>query len=71
MSDRLQHSVKHAADLLDYSTRTIYRLIDKGELDTTGSGQLLRITDESIRAYQDRIRNSAVAPASGHRKEAD
>lgn len=57
MTDRLQHSVKHAADLLDYSPRTIYRLIEKGELETTGAGQLLRITDESIRAYQERIRN--------------
>jgi excisionase family DNA binding protein len=57
MSERMQHSVKHAAELLDYSIRTIYRLIDQGKLETTGSGQLLRITDESIRAYQERIRN--------------
>ena len=57
MTDRLQVSVKRAADLLDYSTRTIYRLITAGELETTGSGQLLRITYESILAYQERIRN--------------
>lgn len=57
MSDRLQHSVKHVAELLDFSTRTVYRLIEKGEFDTIGKGQLLRITDESVRAYQDRNRN--------------
>jgi excisionase family DNA binding protein len=58
MSERLQYSVKHTADLLDYSPRTVYRLIERGELETTGSGQLLRITDESILAYQERIRNT-------------
>jgi excisionase family DNA binding protein len=57
MTDRLQVSVKRAAELLDYSTRTIYRLIAAGELETTGSGQLLRITYDSIVAYQERIRN--------------
>lgn len=53
----LQVSVKHAAALLDHSTRTIYRLIEKGELETTGSGQLLRIDYQSLLAYQERIRN--------------
>lgn len=60
MSDRppLQLSVKHTAELLDYSARTVYRLIERGEFETTGSGQLLRITHESILAYQERIRNT-------------
>lgn len=53
----LQVSIKHAAELLDYSVRTVYRLIEKGELDTTGSAQLLRIDYTSLRAYQERIRN--------------
>jgi excisionase family DNA binding protein len=61
MSDPLQVSVKHAAELLDYSPRTVYRLIDKGELETTGRGQLLRITYESLLAYQERIRNTKEA----------
>ena len=53
----LQVSVKHAAEILDFSPRTIYRLIERGELETTGSGQLLRITYASILAYQERARN--------------
>lgn len=61
MSSPLQVSVKHAAELLDYSPRTVYRLIDKGEIETTGSGQLLRITYESILRYQERIRNQKEA----------
>ena len=52
-----QLSIKHTAELLDYSCRTVYRLIARGELETTGSGQLLRVTYESILAYQERIRN--------------
>lgn len=52
-----QLSIKHTAQLLDYSYRTVYRLIRRGELETTGSGQLLRVTYESILAYQERIRN--------------
>lgn len=61
MSERLQVSVKRAAELLDYSPRTIYRLIGRGELETTGSGQLLRIDYASLLAYQERIRNGREA----------
>lgn len=57
----LQLSIKHAAEMLDYSSRTVYRLIERGELETTGSGQLLRITYESVLAYQERIRNTKEA----------
>jgi excisionase family DNA binding protein len=53
----LQVSIKHAAEILDYSVRTVYRLIERGELETTGKGQLLRITYASIVAYQERIAN--------------
>lgn len=58
MTERLQVSVRHAAEMLDYSTRTIYRLISQGELATTGSGQLLRIDYQSLLDYQSRIRNT-------------
>lgn len=57
MTERLQVSVKRAAELLDYSARTVYRLIERRELETTGSGQLLRIDYASLLAYQERIRN--------------
>lgn len=60
-TERLQVSIKHAAELLDYSTRTIYRLIAAGELVTTGSGQLLRIDYQSLLDYRARISNAKEA----------
>jgi excisionase family DNA binding protein len=53
----LQVTVKHAARLLGYSVRTVYRLIEQGELETTGHRHLLRVTYDSILAYQQRTRN--------------
>lgn len=53
----LQYSVKETARLLGYSVRTVYRLIDAGEFDTTGQRHMLRVTADSIAAYQQRIRN--------------
>ena len=53
----LQYSVKETARLLGYSTRTVYRLIDAGDFETTGNRHMLRITADSIFAYQQRNRN--------------
>jgi hypothetical protein len=53
----LQVTVKHAAQILDYSVRTVYRLIEMGELETTGHRHMLRVTYASILAYQQRIHN--------------
>lgn len=58
-----QYTIKRTADILDYSVRTVYRLIEAGELHTTGRRHLLRVTAESLVAYQQRIRNQ-------HQKEA-
>jgi excisionase family DNA binding protein len=52
----LQVKIKRAAELLDYSERTIYRLIDAGELDAVGSGTRRRIPVASIHAYMERNR---------------
>jgi excisionase family DNA binding protein len=56
-----QYTIKRAADILDYSVRTVYRLIKAGELHTTGRRHLLRVTAESLAAYQQRIRNGKEA----------
>lgn len=50
----LQVKIAIAAKLLDYNIRTVYRLIDRGELETVGRGRLRRITVASLRAYQQR-----------------
>lgn len=52
----LQVKIATAAKLLDYNIRTVYRLIDRGELETVGQGRLRRITVTSLRAYQQRNR---------------
>lgn len=50
----LQVKIATAAKLLDYHVRTVYRLIDRGELETVGTGRLRRITVASLRAFQQR-----------------
>lgn len=60
----LQVSVATAALLLDYSKRTVRRLIAKGDLETVGQGRLLRILMASILAYQRRHRVSPALPSS-------
>lgn len=60
-ADIRQYTVKRAAQILDYSVRTVYRLIDAGELETTGNRHMLRITHRSIVAYQQRILNQKEA----------
>jgi len=56
-TDIRQYTIKRTARLLDFSVRTVYRLIDAGELETTGNRHMLRVTHESIVAYQQRNRN--------------
>lgn len=53
----LQVSKADAAKLLDYSIRTIERLVERGELTQIGSGRLARFDLADLRAYQDRNRN--------------
>ena len=48
---RLAVNVRRAAHLLDYSTKTIMRMVDRGQLHTTGSGRGLRIIMASIDDY--------------------
>ena len=48
---RLAVTVRRAAHLLDYSTKTIKRMVDRGELHATGRGRGLRIVVASIDDY--------------------
>jgi hypothetical protein len=61
IADIRQYSIKRTAQILDYSVRTVYRLIDAGELETTGNRHMLRVTHTSIVAYQQRIHNQKEA----------
>lgn len=47
--ERLLHSPKNTAIILDISERSVWRLIGSGKLDTVMVGNRRRITDESIR----------------------
>lgn len=50
----LQVSISEAARLLAYDTRTIRRLIIRGELSAVGEGRLRRVPLQSLRDYQQR-----------------
>lgn len=56
-----QYTIKQTAELLAFSVRTVYRLIAAGELETTGRRHLLRVTEASIVAYQQRNLNGKEA----------
>jgi len=53
----LQYRLADTARLLAMSQRTVYRLIEKGELATVGTGKLKRVPYDSIVAYLNRNRN--------------
>ena len=57
----LQYSITDTARLLDFSRRTVERLIERGELATVGTGKLKRVPYDSIVAYQNRHRNDEAA----------
>lgn len=60
-SDIRQYTIKRTAEILDYSVRTVYRLIATGELETTGDRHMLRVLHTSIVAYQQRSRSQKEA----------
>lgn len=55
-TERLQVTIREAADLLSYDERTIRRLVERGELRAVGRGRLRRIAIVDIREWQDRNR---------------
>jgi excisionase family DNA binding protein len=57
----LQYRIEDTARLLAVSTRTVKRLIARGELATVGQGRLKRVPYDSIVAYQNRHRNDEAA----------
>lgn len=58
----LQVKIADAATMLAVSYRTIYRLIDTGELISYGRGKLLRIDMQSIHEYRERQKGQRDAP---------
>lgn len=50
----LQVTIAEAARLLAYDTRTIRRLIARGELSAVGEGRMRRIPVQTLRDYQQR-----------------
>ncbi len=60
---RLLHRIESVKLALDVGRSTIYRLIDDGELQTVHIGRCALVTDESLRAYVERL-TGVSAPAS-------
>ena len=50
----LQVTITEAARLLAYDSRTIRRLILRGEITAVGEGRLRRVPLQSLREYQQR-----------------
>lgn len=50
--DRLQVSVDEAAHLLGYSKRTVYEMMERGELRSVGRGRLRRIPIDELKRWQ-------------------
>lgn len=50
----LQVSIEQAARLLSYSKRTIYDLLQRGELKSVGTGRLRRIAVAELKRWQQR-----------------
>ena len=50
----LQVTIDEAARLLAYDSRTIRRLITRGEIDVVGEGRMRRVPVQSLRDYLQR-----------------
>ncbi|NTU77917.1 MAG: helix-turn-helix domain-containing protein [Chloroflexales bacterium] len=50
----LQVTIAEAARLLAYDSRTIRRLITRGELTAVGEGRMRRVPVQALRDYQQR-----------------
>ena len=62
-------TAQQAAELLIVSPRTIYRLIDSGELPGKKIGNKYRTTDAACIAYLNNPRDPVVASAGEHKEE--
>lgn len=56
-SPQQQVTIAEAAKRLSFGKRTVYRMVQTGELASIGRGRLRRIAVEDIRAWQARNRN--------------
>lgn len=50
----LQVTINEAARLLAYDSRTIRRLVTRGEIEVVGEGRMRRVPVQSLRDYQQR-----------------
>jgi excisionase family DNA binding protein len=55
----LQYTIADTARLLSHSRRTVERLIERGELESVGTGRLRRVPYDTILAYLHRHRNES------------
>lgn len=58
---RLAHRLQEVADRLAVSKRTVYRLIERGELSAVTVGADLRILESDLVAYIERLKGGAAA----------
>lgn len=54
--ERLQITIREAAQLLSYDARTVRRLIARGELRAVGRGRLRRVAIADLHEWQERNR---------------
>lgn len=59
LANRLQVSIREAAEVLGYKPRTLYRMVARGELPSIGTGRLRRIAVTDLLAWQQRNRQEA------------
>lgn len=55
------YRIAEAADILRVCRRTVFALINRGELDVVGAGRLTRVPASAIAAYQRRHRRTRKA----------
>lgn len=60
-AERLQVRPSEAAELLSISERQLYRLTQRGEIPSIGSGRLRRYAVEDLREWQQKNRHREAA----------
>jgi len=53
-TERLQVTIREAAEMLGYCQATIYNLLDRGELRSVGKRKMRRIPVSELQAWQAR-----------------
>ena len=45
------YTVEEVAELLKVNARTVYKMVERGEIRSVRAGRQIRITDEALNAY--------------------